>query len=715
MMCNLSVKAFRAVGLLIQLATACCLSVPAQNTPPVTFDNLQSVRYPDWGLNVSPNGEAFVYGFDEVLWIYDIGKGSRSQIGKGTIPRWSPDGTRVAFYSKQGDRQQLWLYDVLSGTSIQLTNIEGGIAPDPETRLLGWVGDSFRYGWSPDGKRIVFTSRVQSKGRGETSIAATDIAGGPGSSKKTEPLVLTTTTPQYWTFSGLFHHSDNWVDASKNEDEELRLPARTNQLFILNVSTKKVRQLTDDNASCFTPDWSPDGSKIVCTSTEGRSMVGYGPDASNLYLIDVDTRRKAVLTVGPGLKRLPTWSPDGKRIAYLGGVQFGSSHLFTVPSTGGHPLRIAPQLNRNIFSAFAWGPDGKFLVTSFQDGVSLVVARIAISTGKVQRLSPSDVTCLPFGVSPSGTVVWSQDDNSSIGVFYAADSAGSRVRVLFNLNPQIREWSLGKQEVMRWKNRRGDEIEGILIKPVGYQKGKAYPLIVDPYPGQLNALMVDPMGGNHVFAADGYVVFFPNERTPHAWMNPVKDEAYDEASRGPGGVAVMMDDLMSGIDVLVTQGLVDRKRMCLYGFSNGAGAVNLILMNTNQFRCAVSTSGVAPDWAFSFFMDGDSTFPRMIGNKTPWESPASYNKLSIVYHLDKVTTPLLLAVGDDEETGVIQQIAIYNGLRYLGRDVTLLRYPGQGHGFTGESLRDYWTRVNSFFDVYLKPAKEANTSALVNH
>jgi len=211
------------------------------------------------------------------------------------------------------------------------------------------------------------------------------------------------------------------------------------------------------------------------------------------------------------------------------------------------------------------------------------------------------------------------------------------------------------------------------------------------------------------------VFFFPNERTPHTWMNPVKDEAYDEASRGPGGMAVMMDDLSSGIDNLVIQGFVDRKRICLYGFSNGAAAVNLILMNTDQFRCAVSTSGVGPDWAFSFFMDGDATFPRMIGNKTPWESPESYNKLSMVYHLDKVTTPLLLAVGDDEETGVIQQIAIYNGLRYLGRDVTLLRYPRQGHGFTGESLRDYWTRINSFFDVYLKPAKEATASALVNH
>src|SRR5260370_25030608 len=94
-------KSFRAVCLPTLLAGVCCFSVLAQNTRPLTLDDLQSVRYPDWGVDVSPNGKAFVYGVDEVLWIFDIGRGSCKEIGKGTIPRWSPDGTRVAFYSKQ--------------------------------------------------------------------------------------------------------------------------------------------------------------------------------------------------------------------------------------------------------------------------------------------------------------------------------------------------------------------------------------------------------------------------------------------------------------------------------------------------------------------------------------------------------------------------------------------------------------------------------------
>ena len=247
-MIELRAKAFGPFGLLVLLAGVCRLSLLAQNTRPLTFDDLQSVRYPDWGIDVSPNGEALVYGVDEVLWIFDIGRGSCKEIGKGTIPRWSPDGTRVAFYSKQEGRPQLWQYDVPTGVSIKLTNIEGGISPDPQSRLLGWIGDPFRYGWSPDGKRIVFTSRVPSKRHEESSALLSDTFRGPARSEKGAPLVLTTTTPQYWTFSGLFRHSGSPVSGTENEDEELRLPARTNQLFILDVSTKRVRQLTEGDA-----------------------------------------------------------------------------------------------------------------------------------------------------------------------------------------------------------------------------------------------------------------------------------------------------------------------------------------------------------------------------------------------------------------------------------------------------------------------------------
>ena len=168
----------------------------------------------------------------------------------------------------------------------------------------------------------------------------------------------------------------------------------------------------------------------------------------------------------------------------------------------------------------------------------------------------------------------------------------------------------------------------------------------------------------------------------------------------------MMDDLMSGIDTVVKMGIADPNRMCLYGFSNGGGATNLIVTRTSRFKCAVSLSGVGVDWTGSFLLSPE-TWQKLAGT-APWQDPEAFTTLSPIYHLDKVTTPMLLAGGDKEDTSVIQWLEMYNGLRYLHRDVTLLRYPRQGHGLTSAALKDYWRRVNAFFDKYLHPDDTLN-------
>jgi len=118
----------------------------------------------------------------------------------------------------------------------------------------------------------------------------------------------------------------------------------------------------------------------------------------------------------------------------------------------------------------------------------------------------------------------------------------------WNSTRQMREWELGTQEVVRWRNRRGDELEGFLIKPVGYIGGRKYPVIVNAYPQTTIGLYADPMSGGQLLAARGYAVFFPNSRSPAAWMNPFKSADFDLAVRGPNGLALMLDDLNSGMD-----------------------------------------------------------------------------------------------------------------------------------------------------------------------
>jgi dipeptidyl aminopeptidase/acylaminoacyl peptidase len=170
------------------------------------------------------------------------------------------------------------------------------------------------------------------------------------------------------------------------------------------------------------------------------------------------------------------------------------------------------------------------------------------------------------------------------------------------------------------------------------------------------------------------------------------------------GIAVAVDGVLSGVDELIRLGIVDQDRMCLYGFSNGGAMVNQLVTRTNRFKCAISVAAaLSADWSSNFFMETLSNFAPEIAGGTPWEELQVYMDLSAIYHLDKVATPILLADGDDDGPCLIGSIEMYNGLRWLGKDVTFLRYPGQAHGFTGTAMEDFWNRENTFLDKYLNP------------
>jgi dipeptidyl aminopeptidase/acylaminoacyl peptidase len=176
--------------------------------------------------------------------------------------------------------------------------------------------------------------------------------------------------------------------------------------------------------------------------------------------------------------------------------------------------------------------------------------------------------------------------------------------------------------------------------------------------------------------------------------------------KGPQGWDVAVDDIMSGVDEVIRKGYADPERMGLMGFSNGGGIVDYLVTATDRFKAAVSVAPVIPDWLTLFYTYTMSDAPAFAGtNKTPWDDLDGYVKLSAVYHLPNVKTPMLLAVGDEDRHFLLGILEMYNGLRWLGKDVTLLRYPGQGHGFSGASMKDFWQRETAFFDKYLKPAQ----------
>jgi dipeptidyl aminopeptidase/acylaminoacyl peptidase len=668
-----------------------------------TFPQVQS-------MELSPDGEALAYsvGWEKPkLWLLDTRRGSSPHlVGEGQFPRWAPDGMSFAYYSRNSGTLQLWLYQVASAKSFQLTYLEGGIDPDTMTLFIGmdgWLGDPLRYSWSPDSEHLVFPSRVTLPFPSIHRSALT--ASRP---PDWSPLVLTNTTPAQWTLAGIFRSGGfdlgrKFTNGKIDEQATSRTePQTADQLFVVTVSTKKIRQLTTDAAGYFTPEWSPDGKEILCVSNEGRPLLGWGSGPTNLYTIDVMTGVKTAITSDAVYKRVPSWSPDGKSVAYLGaeGNNPGSVFLFVRARKNGTPKNLTVALDRRVREAH-WLSDSLSIAINYWDGVDSPIASLTVANEALHLLTEGEIASRgSFSVSRTGVVAWNQSDGSRPSSIHVRFGNGRKV--VMDLQDQTGNLLLGAQEVLRWRNGAGQEREGVLIKPPDFRQDKKYPVIVDAYPQLQNGFKASPMAPGQAWAARGYIVFYPDADGPHVWMNPWKSMARGVEARGPRGIDAAVDDVLSGVDELVRLGIADPQRMCIYGFSNGGGIVNQIVTKTDRFKCAISVAAaVSADWTMPFFLYTDSKAISQVAGATPWESPQIYQELSAIYRLDKIKTPMLLASGDDDGGGLLGEIEMYNGLRQLGRPVTLLRYPKQGHGFEGFAMEDFWERENRFIDSYL--------------
>jgi dipeptidyl aminopeptidase/acylaminoacyl peptidase len=680
----------------------------------VTLSDLETLVSPEITMSLSSDGRLLAYALgSDGLWIVKTRHGATPrQIERGFLPSWSPTEARLAYYSITSDGIQLRVFELDTGRTTQVTHLAGGIDPDPTSRIAGQVHEAFRYGWSPDGKKLVFASRV---------ALPNDVVSGSESAdvdplrpdKAAFPLVLTRTTPADWTLRGIFVHSAESAELVQSTDGHtvtIRTDGRrgarfSSQLFVADIKGTAETNLTQGEASYFSPTWSPDGKAVLCAST-GQAGSVLGSQSINLYSIDVASGQESPLTWGAGVKSRAAWSRDGKRVGYLGSISFYSQNSVYIRNLDKTDFVDATRsLDRHV-ERFAWNPDGKSIVVTYKDGVSTSFAQIALTSAAVKQIAGADqgtpYSVGEIAISQSGAMAWQQSDAKNPGsiLFWRGDHTSPFV--LVDLYPQVRLWKLGKAEIVHWKSARGEPMEGTLLMPPNYQGDGKYPLIVDAYPLMNGSNWYDPMFGNQAWASNGYAVFRPSPRAPLAWINPWKSASSSAVARGAHGWDVAVDDVVSGVDTLIQEGRVDPKRMCLYGFSNGGGVVNYLVTRTQVFKCAVSVAGALSDWIRPSLLNSDSAawLAEWAGSSL-YENPASYVELSAVFGLNKVHTPMLLADGDEDGDFLLNSIEMYSGLRRNNVDVTLLRYADQAHGFSGSALRDFWAREMKFFARHL--------------
>lgn len=667
----------------------------------VSFQDLVGFdTQPNLEIRLSPDAQLLAAAFNDGVRIIDVrSTNALVDLGHGVLAEWSPDSTQLAFYSARSGEMQLWLWKRGSGQAVQLTHFPGGIDPDPTTRVSGRVRDAFQASWSPDGARIAFASRVRDHGRA-ASRGATD-KGTPLS--KPSPLVLTRSTPPEWTTLGVYAHAKYGSGTPESRDG-LSLSYRQGvngfgQLFVVEAAGSRLTQITHGEATRFHPTWSPDGIELAYVEAATMGV----PEARETQIRALNFRdgEARTLTSGPDLKSFPRWSPDGSRLSFIQSEHAFGKRQVRVLSRDSLETNSAFTLDRRI-QQYDWSHAGDAFLIVYRDGTSAPLGRIGIRSDTVEDLSQrgrNAVVVRSFTQTAHGAIAWVQEDPQHLWkIQYLA--RGSREAKSLMIAPGAENLALGKVEVVTWRNRNGEMKEGALLLPPGAEPGQRYPLIVDAYTTRSGADWTHPIGGNQAWASLGYAVFRPSPRAPHVWRNPWKSEASSSIGRGLKGWDVAFDDVMSGVDEVVRRGAVDPARMCIFGHSNGGNVATEMVTRTNRFRCAVI---VAPAGTNLVRLSvGGGWDPSNINFGRPFEEHVhEYVSLSPVFRLHLVETPVLAAAGDTDGDFLLNAIEIYNRLRARDKEVTLLRYPDQGHVFVGEALKDFFQRSIAFFEAHL--------------
>jgi dipeptidyl aminopeptidase/acylaminoacyl peptidase len=329
-------------------------------------------------------------------------------------------------------------------------------------------------------------------------------------------------------------------------------------------------------------------------------------------------------------------------------------------------------------------------------------------TSKFQQVNTSDLAMsTDFDQAGNGDIFFAAETATSTGrVFRRPADPGQRLQEIYDPNPQLSDLEFQPQQRVSWKNKAGEDVDGILILPPNYKPSERYPAIVDVYPrAARDAFMLwTTPGMGQLVAAHGYVVLMAAIRAPHAPYAYSQDENYTERARGAKGIPIMVDDFTSGVDYLVTQGIADPSRIGIFGHSNGGYVANFLLTETNRAACAVVWSGSSDAILQQYLQGPPALWINEITNANIYDNLDEFVKMSPLLHMNKVNAPVLMIVGDgDTRTWLIEMLMEFNALQQLGKDVTLVRYDGEGHTFNKtEDIKDSLEKILTFFDKHLR-------------
>jgi dipeptidyl aminopeptidase/acylaminoacyl peptidase len=591
------------------------------------------------------------------IWMIDLPSKAARQFTFGPredkSPVWSPDGSTIAFVSDRDEagKHQLFVMSLGGGEAQRMTEWKGGVS-DPR--------------WSPDGQWIAFI----------------------GTDPETEE------------------------EEQRKKDRRDEIVADENikfgRLYVVSGGGGEAVRLTPDgNTHCAGYDWAPDSSGVGAwmVATPKADDLASGPGEIIFFPMQKSDEPRVILRHSGGLAQ-PIWSPDGKTIAFrskAGRVQVDDV-VWVVDAAAGTPRCLTGQYEGTA-DFITWAPDSREIRFVGYQNLWGVLASVSVNTQQVTSLLPPDQERDgSFGQSVSFDrdghcfAVVRSSSNQPPNVYVG--QTGASLEQYTHLNERLAAYPFVRAEAISWPSSDGMTIYGMLYRPVDFQEGKRYPLVVHIHGGPAWLWSDRFMGNWHDWAQlltqRGYAVLTANPRGSVG-----RGAAFTDAEVNDLG-GMELTDMMTGVDYVLGMGFVDPERLGVGGWSHGGYMTAWTVTQTDRFKCAVMGAGLS-----NLASDqGQNDVPRMNDDyfdQSAYDDTTPYMQRSAVTFMRNARTPTLILHGEkDERVAVPQAWEMYRGLKTVGVPTQFVTYPREPHGIAERQHQiDLLERVLGWYERYL--------------